>query len=215
VSVFRSVEGEKADHAVATMCRVLVVSSSGFWAWSRRQPSARARSGAVLTDTIRTLHARSRGTSAMPRVHAELRDTGHPLLAPAGGPADARRRPRARALAADRPDDGARPRRRCRAGPRGADAQRPPARTPCGSPTSPTSRRGGLPLRRGRARCRPPSRRGSVDGRAPAHPSSYSTPSTWPSRAVDPARGLIHPSDRGTSARASPSADAAARPAWS
>ncbi len=74
--VFRFVEREKASFPVATMCRVLEVSPSGYWAWSRRPPSARARSDERLTATIRTIHQDSRGTYGMPRVHAELRDTG-------------------------------------------------------------------------------------------------------------------------------------------
>jgi len=36
----------------------------------------RARADVGLTDTIRTIHEDSRGTYGMPRVHAELRDTG-------------------------------------------------------------------------------------------------------------------------------------------
>jgi transposase InsO family protein len=74
--MYRFVERERASYPVATMCRVLEVSTSGFWAWSKRPPSARARSDAELTDTIRDIHSRSRGTYGMPRVHAELRDTG-------------------------------------------------------------------------------------------------------------------------------------------
>lgn len=74
--MYRFVEREKANHPVATMCRVLEVSTSGFWAWSKRPPSARACSDAELTSVIRGIHTRSRGTYGMPRVHAELRDTG-------------------------------------------------------------------------------------------------------------------------------------------
>jgi len=73
---YRFVEREKANHPVATMCRVLEVSTSGYWAWSKRPPSARACSDAQLTATIRDIHARSRGTYGVPRVHAELCDTG-------------------------------------------------------------------------------------------------------------------------------------------
>ena len=61
---------------MATMCRVLGVSPSGYWAWAKRPPSARARSDERLTATIRAIHRDSRGTYGMPRVHAELRDTG-------------------------------------------------------------------------------------------------------------------------------------------
>jgi len=76
VTVFRFVERERASFPVATMCRVLGVSPSGYWAWSKRPPSARARSDERLTATIRTIHRDSRGTYGVPRVHAELRDTG-------------------------------------------------------------------------------------------------------------------------------------------
>jgi putative transposase len=54
------------------MCRVLGVSSSGYYAWSKRMPSRRAQSNAALTRTLRTVHAASRGTYGVPRVHAEL-----------------------------------------------------------------------------------------------------------------------------------------------
>lgn len=74
--VFRFVERERASYPVATMCRVLGVSPSGYWAWSKRPPSARARADAELTETIRAIHVDSRGTYGMPRVHAELRETG-------------------------------------------------------------------------------------------------------------------------------------------
>lgn len=73
---YRFVEREKASFPVATMCRVLEVSASGFWAWSKRPPSVRARSDAELTERIREIHKASRGTYGMPRIHAELRDTG-------------------------------------------------------------------------------------------------------------------------------------------
>jgi putative transposase len=58
------------------MCRVLGVSPSGFWAWSKRPPSERAQADAALTGEIRRIHVRSRGTYGVPRVHAELRYDG-------------------------------------------------------------------------------------------------------------------------------------------
>jgi hypothetical protein len=52
--MYRFVERERASYPVATMCRVLEVSTSGFWAWSKRPPSARACSDAELTALIGT-----------------------------------------------------------------------------------------------------------------------------------------------------------------
>jgi putative transposase len=74
VSRFRLIAAEKAHHPVALLCRVLQVSTSGFYAWLRRGPSARARADATLTERIRAIHGESRGTYGAPRVHAELAD---------------------------------------------------------------------------------------------------------------------------------------------
>jgi putative transposase len=74
--VFAFIEAEKANHAVTRMCRLLGVSPSGYYAWVKRPPSARAVSDATLSTQIRAIHARSRGTYGTPRVHAELRVEG-------------------------------------------------------------------------------------------------------------------------------------------
>lgn len=66
----------QAAYPVRTLCRVLNVSASGFYAWRDRPPSARAMNNAVLTEHIRQIHAESDQTYGMPRVRAELRDQG-------------------------------------------------------------------------------------------------------------------------------------------
>ena len=53
--VFRFIEAEKANHAVSTMCRVLEVSRSGYYAWSSRPPSERTVANAALVGEIRRL----------------------------------------------------------------------------------------------------------------------------------------------------------------
>jgi putative transposase len=58
---------------VAVACRVLAVSRSGFDDWSTRSVSGRDYADAVLANTIREIHAASRGTYGAPRVHSELR----------------------------------------------------------------------------------------------------------------------------------------------
>jgi putative transposase len=75
--VFRFIEAEKANHAVSTMCRVLEVSRSGYYAWSSRPPSERTVQNAALVDEIRRVHAESDGTYGSRRVHAQLCRDGH------------------------------------------------------------------------------------------------------------------------------------------
>lgn len=67
---------KQAEHRVAMMCRVLGVSTSGYYAWGGREPSKRAGEDAVLRKRIEAIHQRSRGTYGRPRVHAELRENG-------------------------------------------------------------------------------------------------------------------------------------------
>lgn len=73
---FGFIDAEKAVHSVRSMCRVLGVSPSGYYAWASRAPSGRARDDERLATHIRAVHRRSRGTYGSPRVHAELRDSG-------------------------------------------------------------------------------------------------------------------------------------------
>jgi putative transposase len=58
------------------LCRVLAVSVSGYYAWRKREPSARTREDAVLTEKIVTIHRQSRATYGAPRIHAELAASG-------------------------------------------------------------------------------------------------------------------------------------------
>ena len=76
MSCYRSIAAHAAQHPVALSCRVLGVSRSGYYAWRRRSPSARARADDRLKERIRTVHQASRGTYGSPRIHIELRATG-------------------------------------------------------------------------------------------------------------------------------------------
>ena len=66
----------QADLPVHTMCRVLKVSTSGYYDWLDRSPSKRAIEDAVMFQRIRAIHAESDATYGMPRVRAELIDQG-------------------------------------------------------------------------------------------------------------------------------------------
>ena len=65
-------KANQAEHAVSTMCRVLGVSPSGYYAWRGRGRCSRAKRDEELRGTIRAIHEESRGTYGVPRVHAEL-----------------------------------------------------------------------------------------------------------------------------------------------
>jgi putative transposase len=70
------IEREKANHAVATLCRVLGVSPSGYWAWRKREPSVRAQADAALSERVIAIHTQSRQTYGVLRIQAELRGDG-------------------------------------------------------------------------------------------------------------------------------------------
>lgn len=59
-------------YPVHTMCRLLEVSASGYYAWRDRSPSKREQSDAELLMRIRQIHAYSKGTYGMPRIRAAL-----------------------------------------------------------------------------------------------------------------------------------------------
>ena len=42
----------QADYPIASMCRLLGVSSSGYYAWMKRRPSRRAETDAALISEI-------------------------------------------------------------------------------------------------------------------------------------------------------------------
>jgi hypothetical protein len=66
------VSDHQVDYPIATMCRVLGVSPSGYYAWRKRRPSPRSKTDAARTAEIRAAHATSRGIYGAPRIHAEL-----------------------------------------------------------------------------------------------------------------------------------------------
>ena len=73
---YRVMSANQVRFRVATMARVLGVSTSGYYAWRRRPPSARAGADAELTARVQEIHAGSRGTYGAPRIHAELAEAG-------------------------------------------------------------------------------------------------------------------------------------------
>jgi putative transposase len=70
------VRAHQATFPVATQCRVLGVSTSGYYAWLKRAPSRRSQEEAELVQGIRASHERSRQTYGSPRVHEDLSEAG-------------------------------------------------------------------------------------------------------------------------------------------
>jgi len=73
---FAFVAAEKAAFKVTQLCRALRVSTSGFYAWCQRAPSARARKDLALRVQIRAAFEQSRRTYGSPRIHEDLLEAG-------------------------------------------------------------------------------------------------------------------------------------------
>jgi transposase InsO family protein len=73
---FAFIAARKVAFPVDTMCKVLSVSRSGYYAWSKRPASTVKTADVRLVAEIAGAHKRSRGTYGSPRVHQELRARG-------------------------------------------------------------------------------------------------------------------------------------------
>src|SRR3954471_1643582 len=73
---YRFVAAERATFPVRTLCRIVGVAVSGFYAWLRRGPGRRRRDDRQVGERIGAIFAASRRTYGSPRVHAELRAEG-------------------------------------------------------------------------------------------------------------------------------------------
>ena len=69
-------KANRAAFPLAAMCRVLGLSTSGYYGWLRRRPSARSRSDEELKVRIMEIWTESRGTYGRPRIHAALAAEG-------------------------------------------------------------------------------------------------------------------------------------------
>jgi transposase InsO family protein len=66
----------RQEYPITTMCRVLEVSASGYYAWCKRELSQHARSDAQLAEQVKTAFQANRCVYGSPRVHAELQARG-------------------------------------------------------------------------------------------------------------------------------------------
>jgi transposase InsO family protein len=73
---YACIQRHRGEFEVLLMCRVLEVTRSGFYAWLKSVPSARARTEERLRGEVRAIHKMSDGSYGSPRIHAELRASG-------------------------------------------------------------------------------------------------------------------------------------------
>lgn len=69
-------KAHQATWKIATQCRVLKVSTSGYYAWRKRPAPNRVVADEAIGDAIEIHFERSRCTYGRPRLQAELRDCG-------------------------------------------------------------------------------------------------------------------------------------------
>lgn len=67
---------QQSAHRISTLCRVLGVSRSGYYAWRDRRPSRRAQADAQLLRHIQRIHTRHRGHSGALKTWGVLRAEG-------------------------------------------------------------------------------------------------------------------------------------------
>jgi len=69
---FSFIDVEKANFPVKTLCKMLEVSTSGYYASRKRGPSKRSRENEALLVRVKAIHAKSRGTYGSPRIREEI-----------------------------------------------------------------------------------------------------------------------------------------------
>jgi len=75
VTTYRFIRSEEAHHTVRTLCRVLRVSRSSFYAWRAGRTHV-GRGDAALVVHIRAIHRRHNGRYGSPRITQELQAQG-------------------------------------------------------------------------------------------------------------------------------------------
>ncbi len=66
----------KAEHSIAQLCVTLGVSDSGYHAWVKARPSARAQADAALQVQIAAIHTAHQGRYGAPRIQKDLAQRG-------------------------------------------------------------------------------------------------------------------------------------------
>jgi putative transposase len=73
---FAFISEERVAFPIVVLCRVMVVSPSGYYASQRRPASLHARDDEKLSKQIASIHHRTRRRYGSPRIHADLKASG-------------------------------------------------------------------------------------------------------------------------------------------
>ena len=76
---FTFIAAKKAEHTVSIICRCLRVTSSGFYAWRRRQESTHASRDRQLRVLVQASFDASRHRYGSPRIHEDLKEQHEPV----------------------------------------------------------------------------------------------------------------------------------------
>lgn len=74
---FQFVQDQKADFSIVELCESMGVSTSGYYAWLKREPSQHRIEDEKLLVLVKAIFEASRQTYGSPRVHAELKQQGY------------------------------------------------------------------------------------------------------------------------------------------
>ena len=74
---YEFIEEHREIYKTKSMCEVLKVSRSGYYAWNTRQPSRRQKDNEELLEHIQRIHTHSRKLYGSPRITAELHEEGY------------------------------------------------------------------------------------------------------------------------------------------
>lgn len=74
---YRAIQEQDRRYPIRLMCRALVVSAAGYYAWRSRPESPRSIQARTLRAAIRVVHQESRETYGSPRIWAALVKQGH------------------------------------------------------------------------------------------------------------------------------------------
>ena len=76
---FQFVWAQKASYSVSELCHALEVSTSGYYAWCKREKSQRQLDDERLLELIKSIFKASRETYGSPRIFATLKELGHKI----------------------------------------------------------------------------------------------------------------------------------------